>query len=144
MQYAIPKSINVVALILSVVTFAGCSRRPLSSTEAKARLGLFIGVDGQTFSEEGRGFRLFEGYFDHESILAVPTAQLELVIARLEKAGISSENEPQLQFVDFQLPLTYRIRLTSQTNDIERIWYHSLNCRGGCQVPVKYLALQHN
>ncbi len=109
-----------------------------SARTAPLRIGLFVGVDGVTYSSDGSKFGLYGKYADRELVRKVPAEELVRLVSRLTEAGLLNEKPPRLDVMKIP-PQTYEVRIQWADHEYHCRWYHSHHCVGGCHVPSKYL-----
>ena len=100
------------------------------------RIGVFIGVDGVTFSADGNKFALYERYEDRETVVPMSPAELSDVAHELRSAGLFEEDEFNAPAF-ISLPQTYMIVLAWPDEVRQFIWIS----RDECRVPEKYLRI---
>jgi hypothetical protein len=109
-----------------------------STSAPPIRISLFIGVDAITYSTDGSKCALYAEYLDRELATKVSTSELAHVVSCLTGAGLLRERSRELGEIAIP-PQTYEIRIKWPDREFQCRWWHSHQCRGGCQVPSKYL-----
>jgi hypothetical protein len=106
-----------------------------STNAPPVRIGLFIGVDGVTYSCDGSRFDLYREYRDRESMTNVSTSELARVVSRLTEAGLLNEKSRGLGGTITIPAQTLEIRIQWPGREFHCTWFW----RPGSQVPGKYL-----
>ena len=105
-------------------------------SQVPLRSGIFIGVDGVTFSTDYTTFNLFDDYRDREKAIMVSPDELSEVVHKLVAAGLLEEsqfNSPSF----ISLPVGNTIRIVWADRAREFTWIYGDDCR----VPEKYLSV---
>ena len=100
------------------------------------RIGVFIGVDGVTFSANGTKFAPYKAYEDRETVVPMSPADLSDVARQLRSAGLFEESEFNAP-VSISLPQTYTIVIAWPDEERQFQWIS----RDECSVPEKYLRI---
>jgi hypothetical protein len=100
------------------------------------RIGVFMGVDGVTFSADGKKFSDYEGYEDREMAVPMSPAELMDLAHELKSAGLFEEAEFNTPYF-ISLPQTYAIVLAWPDEERRFMWI----TRDECRIPEKYLRI---
>jgi hypothetical protein len=98
------------------------------------RLGVFIGVEGVTFSADGSKFNMYDDHKDQETAVLVSQDELSDIVGKLVAAGLLEEKEMNSPLV-FSLPLDDTIIVAWPDETREFSWI----VRDECRVPERYL-----
>ena len=98
------------------------------------RIGVFVGVDGATFSADGKKFALYEDYLDRETLVPMSPAELSEIVTELRSSGLFEEDESHSPYF-ISLPQFYSIEIAWPDHHRRFIWI----TRDECRVPDKYL-----
>ena len=122
-------------LLLAVVLTLLCIGASYPIDERPLRVGIFVGVDGVTLSQDGSKFALFKNYRHREVALKVSRSELISIVKSLMTRGFA--NDVSVKYPDGSgiPPQTYEIRIKWPNKEIVHRWYHA----DGCQAPEKYL-----
>jgi hypothetical protein len=100
------------------------------------RLGIFVGVDGVTFSTDNTKFNFFDEYSDREKTIMVSAAELSEIVDKLAAAGLLEERQSNSSyFISLPVDNTFYISWPDRTRQFS--WIHDSECR----VPEKYLSI---
>jgi hypothetical protein len=100
------------------------------------RLGIFVGVDGTTFSSDNTKFDFFDDYKDREKVIIVSAAELSDIVGKLAAAGLLEEKQSNSSyFVSLPVDNTFYISWADRIRMFT--WIHDSECR----VPEKYLSI---
>jgi hypothetical protein len=99
------------------------------------RLGIFIGVDGVTFSTDNSKFSFFDDYRERETAIVVSSEELSDIVHQLMVAGLAKEEECTPSFIS--LPVNNTIFVAWPDGMQEFTWIGDDECR----VPEKYLSV---
>jgi len=122
-------------LLLAVVLTLLCIGASYPSDERPLRVGIFVGVDGVTLSQDGSKFALFKNYRHREVALKVSRSELISIVNSLMTRGFANDVSVKCPDGPGIPPQTYEIRITWPKKGIVHRWYHA----DGCQAPEKYL-----
>jgi hypothetical protein len=106
------------------------------SFQVPLRVGIFVGVDGVTFSIDNSGFNLFDDYRERESVIVVPQEELSEMVHQLIAAGLLEERQSNSSFA-ISLPVNNTIMIAWPDRVRTFTWIHDNECR----VPEKYLSV---
>ena len=98
------------------------------------RLGIFVGVDGVTFSSDNTKFNFFDDYRDREKVIKVSPEELSEIVHKLVAAGLLEERQWNSSFF-VSLPVDYTFFISWPDRMRNFTWIHDSECR----VPEKYL-----
>ena len=107
-----------------------------SETLTPLRIGIFVGVDGSTFSADGKRFEFYEDYLDREKLVPMSPAELNDLLAQLRTAGLFEEAESNSPYF-ISLPQIYTIVIAWPDKQRWVTWIRGDECR----VPEKYLQI---
>jgi len=122
-------------LLLAVVLTLLCIGASYPSDERPLRVGIFIGVDDVTLSQDVSKFALFKNYRHREVALKVSRSELISIVNSLMTRGFANDVSVKCPDGPGIPPQTYEIRITWPKKEIVHRWYHA----DGCQAPEKYL-----
>lgn len=100
------------------------------------RLGIFVAVDGVTFSTDNTKFNLFEEYTDRERAIVVSQAELSEIVHKFAAAGLLEERQWNSSFF-ISLPVDNTFYISWPDRMRQFSWIHDSECR----VPEKYLSI---
>jgi hypothetical protein len=106
---------------------------PIERQEPPLRLGIFIGVDGVTFSSNNSRFNLFDDYRERETTILVSPEELAETVQNFMAAGLLREVECTPSFIS--LPVNHTIIIAWPDRMREFTWIRGDDCR----VPERYL-----
>jgi hypothetical protein len=100
------------------------------------RLGIFVGVDGVTFSSDNTKFNFFDDYKDREKAIMVSPGELSEIVHKLAATGLLEEKQSNSSlFISLPVNNTFYISWPDRTRQFS--WIYDSECR----VPEKYLSI---
>src|SRR4029453_12110921 len=92
------------------------------------RLGIFVGVDGVTFSSDNTKFNFFDDCKDREKAIMVSPAELSEIDHKLAAAGLLEEKQSNSSFfVSLPVDNTFYISWPDRTRHFS--WIYDSECR---------------